>query len=182
MKIYTKKGDQGQTSLYGGKRLLKSNIRIESYGNVDELNSYIGLIAEYTINSPYKLFLRKVQETLFSLGARLAADPEKIDLKIPTISNQDVLDIENQIDQMESYLSPLKYFILPGGHKEVAFAHIARTVCRRAERTVVNLSATEEVDEINIKYLNRLSDYIFVLSRWMAKELNAEEIPWIPKL
>ncbi len=178
MKIYTKTGDSGETSLVGGSRVSKSHLRIDTYGTVDELNSWIGLLAEYTINDLRKPFLREIQDRLFTIGAILATEPDKNIAKIPDLQESDVVGIENEIDKMNETLKPLRNFILPGGHKEVAFCHIARTVGRRAERLVVTLNEKEPVEILIIKYLNRLSDYLFVLSRAMAKDLSVEEVIW----
>ena len=180
MKIYTKTGDAGETSLYGGKRVRKSELRIDAYGTVDELNSYIGLLRDYTINEPYVQELIRIQDRLFTIGAILAADPAKPGLKLPRLIDNDVMSLENGIDVMEAKLEPMKFFILPGGHKEVSFCHIARCVCRRAERIVTTLAETENVNPLVIVYLNRLSDYLFVLSRAMGKVVGAIELPWIP--
>lgn len=177
MKIYTKTGDKGKTSLLGGKKVSKSHLRIEAYGTVDELNSHVGLLAAYTINEPYQAFLLTVQHQLFNLGSLLAVDGEQ-PFPLPSVSNEDVVAIEKEIDNLTSQLPVLKQFILPGGHREVAFCHIARCVCRRAERCVVRLHETDLVDEILIKYLNRLSDYLFVLARMMTKNLGASEVVW----
>lgn len=181
MKIYTKSGDLGQTSLYGGKRVSKSDIRIESYGTLDELNSYIGLLGDLEVNRQRKEILKEIQDRLFTIGAALAADAEKPQLKKPDLLEGDVELLEKEIDQMQEELPELKFFILPGGHQHVSFCHLARTVCRRAERLIVLLAETEPVETIIIMYLNRLSDYLFVLSRKMALELGAEEIPWKPR-
>ena len=177
-KIYTKTGDKGFTSLLGGTKVPKSHHRIVSFGSVDELNSYIGLLAAYTINAPHTILLKKIQDNLFSIGAYLANDSVSFKMKIETVKIQDVEALEEAIDLMQSELPELKNFILPGGHKEVAFAHIARTVCRRAERDVVFLNEQEPVDEVFLQYLNRLSDYIFVLARWMGKAMGASEVIW----
>ncbi len=181
MKIYTKSGDLGQTSLYGGKRVSKADIRIESYGTVDELNVYLGLLGDLEINSGRKPLLKEIQDRLFTIGAALAADPEKPQLKKPDLLETDVELLEREIDIMQEQLPPMKYFILPGGHQHVSFCHLARTVCRRAERLVVLMTETEAVEGLIIMYLNRLSDYLFVLSRMMSLELRAEEIPWKPR-
>ncbi len=181
MKIYTKTGDKGETSLYGGKRVSKSDIRIESYGTVDELNSYIGLLGDLEVNINRKGILKEIQDRLFTIGAALAADPEKPQLKKPDLLESDLEVLEKEIDLMQNILPEMKFFILPGGHQHVSFCHLARTVCRRAERLVVLLSETDPVDVIIIMYLNRLSDFLFVLSRKMAMELGVEEIPWKPR-
>jgi len=179
MKIYTKTGDKGQTSLIGGKKVSKSHIRIEAYGSVDELNSYIGLLAAYTINEPYSHFLTAQQHKLFNIGSSLALEnPSDISFEMPHVIHDDVYQIEKEIDMLTELLEPLKNFILPGGHREVAFCHIARCVCRRAEREVVKLNEAAQVDEVIIHYLNRMSDYLFVLARMMTKNLGSEEIIW----
>jgi len=177
-KIYTKTGDKGFTSLLGGTKVPKSHFRIVSFGSVDELNSYIGLLAAYTINVPHSLLLKRIQDNLFSIGAYLANDPASSKMVIEAVKPKEVESLEKAIDQIQAELPELRNFILPGGHKEVAFAHIARTVCRRAERDVVFLNEQEPVDEVVLQYLNRLSDYIFVLARWMGKAMGATEVIW----
>jgi cob(I)alamin adenosyltransferase len=172
MKIYTKTGDKGTTALFGGERVPKSDARVDAYGTVDELNSYLGLLRDLSKES----LLIEIQDRLFTVGAILATVSDKV--KVPRLSDDDVLVLEKAIDKMEESLEPMKHFILPGGHETVSFCHIARTVCRRAERLVV---ALESADPLVIKYLNRLSDYLFVLSRYLSKKLRAEEIPWVPK-
>jgi cob(I)alamin adenosyltransferase len=181
MKIYTKSGDKGQTSLYGGKRVSKADIRIESYGTVDELNSYIGLLGDLEVNKNRKIVLKEIQDRLFTIGSALAADPDKSSLKKPDLLETDVELLEKEIDLMQAVLPEMKSFILPGGHQHVSFCHLARTVCRRTERLVVLLSETDVVEILIIMYLNRLSDYLFVLSRKMAMELGVDEIPWKPR-
>ncbi|KZE76558.1 cob(I)yrinic acid a,c-diamide adenosyltransferase [Myroides marinus] len=188
MKVYTKTGDNGTTALFGGTRVPKHHIRIESYGTVDELNSYIGLIRDQEMNQLYKNVLIEIQDRLFTVGAILATDPEKAILKngkerlnIPKISVADIELLENEIDRMEESLPQMTHFVLPGGHTTVSYCHIARCVCRRAERLSVSLNETEAVDESVLKYLNRLSDYLFVLARKLTFDLNAEEVKWIPR-
>ena len=181
MKVYTKKGDTGQTGLIGGTRVSKASIRIDAYGTVDELNSYVGLLRDLAPNEVYKDELIDVQDRLFTLGSWLAADPEKSKMTLPEIEAGDITRLENSIDKMEESLAPMTAFILPGGHQTVSFCHIARCVCRRAERLVVALNEQVEQNPLIITYLNRLSDYLFVYSRFLTKTLNAEEIPWIPK-
>ena len=180
MKIYTKKGDKGETSLLGGKRVSKSNIRIESYGTVDELNSWLGLIRDQKIDSDTKKFLIHIQDRLFTIGSHLASDPSKKGIKIPDIKEENITVLEKEMDKMNESLPEMKSFVLPGGNAIVSYCHIARCVCRRAERCAVNLASNEKVEDIIIKYLNRLSDYLFVLSRKFSHDLNAEEIPWKP--
>lgn len=182
MKVYTKKGDKGKTGLIGGTRVPKDSVRIESYGTVDELNSYIGLLRDSIDNESVFSQLLEIQDRLFTMGSLLAADPEKSSMKLPTLKESDVFYLEECIDEMELQLEPMKTFVLPGGHVVVSHIHIARCVCRRAERGVVSLSTEAPIDELVLAYLNRLSDYLFVLSRWMAKELNAIETPWIPRM
>jgi len=181
MKIYTKGGDSGSTSLFGGARISKSDPRIEAYGTVDELNSYLGLIRDLQTNDHIREILKEFQDRLFTIGSSLAADPEKPQLKKPDLLEIDIQVIEVEIDKMEMELPELKNFILPGGHSTVSFCHIARCVCRRAERETIKLAQESEVNQLIIKYLNRLSDYLFILSRYLTKELGAEEIPWKPR-
>lgn len=177
MKIYTKTGDKGQTSLFGGARLPKNHIRIEAYGTVDELNSYIGLVRDVAENEAVKTVLKEVQDRLFTIGSNLASDPSK-DMITPDIYPADITLLETEIDKMMAELPPLRSFILPGGHTTVSFCHIARCVCRRAERLVVALAENEKVEVIIIQYLNRLSDYLFALGRLLAKDLGVEEVKW----
>lgn len=176
-KIYTKTGDKGETSLFGGSRLPKSHLRIESYGTVDELNAHIGLLRDSINDEHYRSILKLIQDRLFDLGSNLAMDPNK-KMDVPTISEEDIQLLEKEMDQMDETLEPLKHFILPGGHPVVSYCHLARTVCRRAERNVVALSLGDEVDEILIRYLNRLSDYFFLFGRRMAADLGVTEITW----
>lgn len=180
LKIYTKTGDKGTTSLIGGTKVSKAHIRIEAYGTVDELNSFIGLCIDYL--SPLKInnVLREVQDRLFTIGSSLACDPHKeTKLKIPDLKEEDITLLENEMDAMDKVLPVMKSFILPGGHAAASCLHIARCVCRRAERCGVRMKEEgDEVPELIIKYLNRLSDYLFVLSRFTIHELKAEEIPW----
>lgn len=184
MKIYTKTGDKGTTSLIGGTKVLKSHERIEAYGTVDELNSYIGLCRDLIEDKSIKSQLQEIQDRLFTIGAALACDPDKeTKLKIPDIKETDVELLETAMDKMDEDLMPLQHFILPGGHPTVSHIHIARCVCRRTERLVVNLLLeSEEHESLIIKYINRLSDYLFTLSRFVAKQVNAEEIPWTPRV
>ncbi|MDW7694184.1 cob(I)yrinic acid a,c-diamide adenosyltransferase [Flammeovirgaceae bacterium SG7u.111] len=181
MKIYTKTGDKGTTSLLGGKRVSKAHARIDAYGTVDELNSYVGLVRDQKSNEGRKELLVQIQERLFTLGSSLAADPEKDKLFVPDIYESDIETLETAMDEMDSQLPPMKNFVLPGGHQSVSFCHLARVVCRRAERLCIKLSESEEVDDKVVRYLNRLSDFFFVLGRKMSVELNAEEIPWKPR-
>ncbi|WP_396140023.1 cob(I)yrinic acid a,c-diamide adenosyltransferase [Flavobacterium sp.] len=188
MKVYTKTGDTGTTALFGGTRVPKDHARIESYGTVDELNSYIGLIRDQEINQHFKDILIEIQDRLFTVGAILATPPEKEVLKNGQkrlqnlgIIESDIELLEKEIDTMEDSLPQMTHFVLPGGHTTVSYCHIARCVCRRAERLAVHLSHNEPVADIAIKYLNRLSDYLFVLARKLSKELNADEVKWIPR-
>lgn len=176
-KIYTKTGDAGETALFGGRRLPKNHLRIEAYGTVDELNSYLGLVRDSTEDAHIREILKAIQERLFDLGANLASDPAKNPGK-PDLKNSDIELLENEIDKMEESLPPLKNFILPGGHPTVSHCHVARCVCRRAERLAVALSMEDTVEPVLIKYLNRLSDYLFVLARKLAQHLGAEEVIW----
>lgn len=183
-KIYTKTGDAGKTSLIGGTKVLKSHLRIESYGTVDELNSYIGLCNDLLNDSQCSLVLKEVQDRLFTIGSSLACDPEKEPLmKIPDLREEDILFLEKDIDRMMDLLPEMKSFILPGGHPTVSTLHIARCVCRRAERICVQLQENDLfVDPLVIKYLNRLSDHLFALSRYAAQLLNVPEIPWVARI
>ena len=182
MKIYTKKGDKGETGLLGGTRVKKSHIRIESYGTVDELNSWIGLIRDQNIDKHSKEVLIHIQDRLFTIGSHLASDPKKKGMKIPDIKEDDITLLEKEIDTMNESLPEMKSFVLPGGHTTVSYCHIARCICRRAERCAVGLADEDKVEGIIIKYLNRLSDYLFVLSRKLSHDLKAEEILWKPSL
>jgi cob(I)alamin adenosyltransferase len=184
LKIYTKTGDKGKTSLIGGTKVSKSHIRIESYGTVDELNSFIGLLSDHITDNHSKIILKEIQDRLFTIGSSLACDPDKEpSLKIPDLKEEDVKILEKEIDKMNEELPPMKSFVLPGGHVAVSTAHIVRCVCRRAERTCVNMQENKLfVEPLVIKYLNRLSDYLFVLSRYIAHQLKVEEIPWKPRL
>jgi cob(I)alamin adenosyltransferase len=182
MKIYTKTGDQGTTALFGGKRVSKANLRIETYGTVDELNSWVGVLRDQEVNAKRKNVLIEVQDRLFTIGSILATEPDNKKVKIPSLSEEDVNFLEKEIDLMDSELEPMRFFVLPGGHPSISFGHVTRTVCRRAERLIISLNDTEAVDPLVIKYMNRLSDYIFVLCRKMTAELNVEETPWKPRM
>ena len=185
MKIYTKTGDDGKTSLYGGTRVKKSNLRIDAYGTVDELNSYIGLLKDQIDDEFVAKDLLRIQNKLFAAGAMLATplDKQKLKdgtdrLKIEKVEAEEIQYLENQIDLMDKDLEPMRHFILPGGHSIVSFCHIARCVCRRAERIVVELADSEQINPNIITYLNRLSDYLFVLARKLTKDYKVTEIPW----
>ena len=180
MKVYTKTGDKGTTGLLGGTRVLKSNLRIEAYGTVDELNSHIGMVRDQEVCLPKHSELIEIQNTLFVIGSHLASDPEKSKVQIPELSMELIEMLENAIDNMDEELPEMRNFVLPGGHIAVSAGHIARCVCRRAERNAIALSQDEPVDELIIKYLNRLSDYLFVLCRWMSLKTKANEVPWTP--
>ena len=188
MKIYTKTGDEGMTALFGGTRVPKHHIRIQSYGTVDELNSWLGLLRDQDIAKEYQQLLMKIQENLFTAGAILATDPDKALLKsgkerlnIPKISPADVTLLENEMDKMDESLPAMTHFVLPGGHPTVSYCHIARTVCRRAERMACLLNENQPIEATVLTYLNRLSDFLFVLSRKLSYDLKAEEIKWIPE-
>ena len=181
MKIYTKTGDEGITSLLGGLRVPKSDLRIDAYGTVDELNSYLGLLRDQEVNGKRADFLKEIQDRLFTLGADLATVPGKDKVKKPDLHVEDIEQLEQEMDRMDLELPPLTAFILPGGHQSVSFCHLARTVCRRTERIVVELASYEQVNPLVIQYLNRLSDYLFVLGRKMAAELEVDEVTWRPR-
>lgn len=182
MKIYTKTGDKGQTSLIGGTRVPKHHIRIEAYGTVDELNSWIGLLRDTIAEEHVQTILIEVQDRLFTIGSSLAADPEKSKMKLPELKEEDVTLLENEIDAMDGVLPTMKSFVLPGGNEIVSHCHIARCICRRAERCVSHLTETSPVNETVIHYLNRLSDYLFTLSRKLTMDLGAKETPWVPRM
>lgn len=182
MKVYTKTGDKGQTSLIGGTRVPKHHIRIEAYGTVDELNSYIGLIRDQQIDTHTVDVLIEIQDRLFTIGSSLAADPEKSKMKIPDLKQEDITLLEQEMDKMNETLPEMRSFVLPGGHTTVSYCHIARCVCRRAERLITHLAENEFVAELVGIYINRLSDYLFVLSRKLTQDLQAVEIPWKPRM
>lgn len=178
MKIYTKTGDSGTTGLIGGTRLSKAHIRIDAYGTVDELNAYIGLLRDQPVNIERRDLLKEIQDRLFTVGSHLASEPDQTRKKLPDLHEADIMRLEEEMDAMDAQLPTLRAFVLPGGHESVSFGHVARTVCRRAERTVVLLNDHEAVEDIVIRYLNRLSDYLFMLCRMMTQELGAEEVAW----
>lgn len=178
MKIYTKKGDKGKTSLLGGMRVSKADLRIECYGTVDELNSNIGLLRSFWENNEDNKFLELVQNQLFNIGSILAKGPSKTEIKLPQIKEEDIANIETEIDRLEGFLEPLKSFVLPAGSTASSQSHVARCVCRRAERLCVALENESDVDDRLIAYLNRLSDYLFVLSRKILAEQNIPDHPW----
>jgi cob(I)alamin adenosyltransferase len=183
-KIYTKTGDLGNTSLIGGTKVPKSHLRIESYGTIDELNSYIGLVGDLLTDDHSKLILREVQDRLFTVGSSLACDPDKEPLmKIPDLKNEDIILLEKEIDRMNDILPVMKSFILPGGNTAVSTIHVARCVCRRAERLCVHMQQEDLfVDPLVIQYINRLSDYLFMLARYTGHLMQVPEIPWKPRL
>lgn len=177
-RIYTKGGDKGETSLLGGTRVPKSHERVEAYGNLDELNSFTGLLRDQSIDEHSRNMLLLIQENLFIAEALIARDPDKPNPKLPIIKEEVILMLEKEIDRMNEDLPAIRHFILPGGHPAVSFCHVARTVCRRAERSLIRLNQTGPVDEIIISFLNRLSDYFFVLSRKIAHDLKVTETAW----
>jgi cob(I)alamin adenosyltransferase len=178
MKIYTKTGDQGETSLLGGTRVLKSNIRIEAYGTIDELNANLGLLKDYGMTEQLKERILRIQHELFDIGAYLACETDPERFKLRMIHSVQIQNLESEIDEMEEELTPLTNFILPGGHISVSQCHIARCVCRRAERNIIHLGEFHDVSELVIKYMNRLSDYLFVLARKLTKDHGVQEIIW----
>lgn len=182
MKIYTKTGDKGQTSLIGGTRVPKHHLRIEAYGTVDELNSWIGLLRDQQIDDHSITSLIEIQDRLFTIGSLLAEDPEGSRMELPPLQEEDVLFLEREIDRMDGILPSLRSFVLPGGHSVVSYTHIARSVCRRCERNVSHLSENSPVDQRIGVYLNRLSDYLFVLSRFFGQSFNVAETPWFPRM
>lgn len=184
LKIYTKTGDKGTTSLIGGTKVSKAHIRIETYGTVDELNSWIGLVSDQVNHKHSKKILKEIQDRLFTIGSSLACDPDKeTKLKIPDLKEEDILLLEKEIDKMNETLPEMKFFILPGGHIAVSTTHVARCICRRAERWCVNMQEHELfIEPLIIRYLNRLSDYLFVLARYIGHILNIAEIAWKPRM
>lgn len=181
MKIYTRKGDTGQTGLLGGTRVSKDDLRIEAYGTVDELNAWIGMLATAPETQDYHQSLAAIQHALFVIGSHLANDPAKSTFQLPPLAAEATPRLEAEMDAMEETVPPLKQFVLPGGHPVNAQAHLARTVCRRAERRVVGLHRVSPVDELLITYLNRLSDWLFMLARYVSQQTQSPEIPWIPQ-
>lgn len=179
MKIYTKTGDTGSTALINGTRVSKANLRIESYGTVDELNAQIGVVMEFITEQKWKMFFDAIQNQLFVIGSQLAAG-ENNTYPLPEIKENYITDLENAIDDLDNELVPLKFFILPAGHLSVAQCHVARCVCRRAERNIVALSEIESVDLKIIKYMNRLSDFLFTFARYLGKYYEIEEKAWKP--
>lgn len=180
-KIYTKTGDKGETSLIGGTRVPKNHIRIEAYGTIDELNAFVGLIRDHDIAPHHKEVLLKIQECLFIAESLLAKDPEQTQIKLPCLSQADIKLLEEEIDKMNAELPELSHFILPGGNLESSYAHVARCICRRAERIIISLSAQVEVQPNVLQYINRLSDYFFVLARKLAQEKGTGDTIWKAK-
>ena len=178
MKIYTKKGDQGDTYLLGGSVVKKNHIKLECYGTIDELNAFIGHIYDQLDNDSQKKILLKIQNQLFNIGSCIAFDGKEYNIKLPKIKEDDILMLEKEIDKMDALLPSLNNFILPSGHSIVSQCHIGRTVCRRAERNLVALSEKDEIDTIHLKYLNRLSDYLFILGRFILMEKNISAVQW----
>lgn len=183
-KIYTKTGDKGTTSLIGGVRVPKNHIRIESYGTIDELNSYLGVVNDTTQHEKISVWIKEIQDRLFTIGSVLATAPNKeISMKLPDVHVEDVQWLEQRIDEMNELLPEMRSFILPGGHLAASSCHVARCVCRRAERIcVAMLELNEEVPDLVIQYLNRLSDFLFVLARFIAHENGAADVPWTARV
>lgn len=180
MKIYTKTGDRGETGLFGGARVSKASLRVSAYGDVDELNSVLGVVIAHTSDAERSERLRQIQSDLFVLGAELAKNPDKqVDLGLPLLTEADVQRLEQHIDELDAQLSPLKTFILPGGSIAAAFLHVARTTCRRAERAVVLLARSETVRDELVRYLNRLSDLLFTLARAANANAGVTDVPWL---
>jgi cob(I)alamin adenosyltransferase len=179
-RIYTKTGDKGETALFGGRRVLKSHLRVDAYGTVDELNSFVGWLRDSVENQHVREALAQIQHRLFTVGAHLASDPAKHP-PVPDLLPADIEMLEKEMEGIDAALPPLKHFILPGGHRAVSVCHVCRTVCRRAERLAVALHETEPVEAIVLQYLNRLSDYFFMLARQLAHDLGAEEVIWNPR-
>ncbi len=181
-KIYTKTGDKGQTSLIGGTRVSKDHYRIEAYGTIDELNSCIGLVKDVCNSEVSSLVLAEIQDRLFTIGSLFAADPNKSKMLLPEIKESDIGFLESEIDRIDKIVPPLKSFILPGGHTSISFCHLARCVCRRAERVSITLDNHEKINPLTLIYLNRLSDYLFILARLLHKELVINETNWKPRI
>jgi cob(I)alamin adenosyltransferase len=180
-KIYTKTGDKGETSLIGGTRVPKYHERIEAYGTLDELNSFVGYLRDQLIDNHLRDILLRVQENLFTAESLLATDPEKVITRnLPKLTEAHIFEIEQEIDTMNDHLPELNSFILPGGHPLVSLSHVCRTICRRGEREIIKLSSVIKVDETLVKYVNRLSDYFFVLAREIAFLNNIPDLPWKP--
>ena len=180
-KLYTKTGDKGKTSLLGGTKVAKDDLRIEAYGNVDELNSFIGYLKDQKqVENKLKKQLYWIQENLFTIGSILATEPGFSGFELSKISEEKVTELETWIDKFEREVPPLKNFILPGGHPIVSLSHVCRTVCRRTERSIITLANNNQIDAVIIKFVNRLSDYLFIFARAVGQQLNAPEILWTP--
>ena len=182
MKIYTKTGDKGSTSLFGGQRVPKHHLRIETYGTVDELNAYIGLVRDQDIDEHSIKTLIEIQDRLFTIGSILATEPGNKKVKIPQLHPSDITFLEQEMDAMNAHLPAMRSFVLPGGHTTVSYCHIARCICRRAERLISHLSTTTTINEIVLQYMNRLSDYLFVLAREIVSKKAVEEVEWKPRM
>lgn len=181
MKVYTKKGDAGETALLGGRRVSKSHMRIEAYGTLDELNAFVGLLRDHVSLENTIEQLLEIQDRIFTIGSHMAMDKEDSKMKLPDIRKTDITDLEQWIDEMEAELEPMRSFVLPGGHVTLSYCHVARTVCRRVERATVSLAHEEHINPDILSYINRLSDYFFMLGRFLAKSLEIKETPWQPK-
>ncbi len=182
MKVYTKKGDAGETALLGGRRVSKSHLRIDAYGTLDELNAFVGLLRDHSEIPEINEKLISIQDRIFTIGSHMAMDKEDSKMKLPPVTQDDVNALEQWIDEMEQELPPLKSFVLPGGHVTLSYCHVCRTVCRRSERAAVTLTHDEMINPIILSYINRLSDYFFVLGRYFAKALQVDEVAWEPKM
>jgi cob(I)alamin adenosyltransferase len=181
MKIYTKTGDQGTTALIGGTRVAKSDLRIDTYGTVDELNASLGVVRDSITDEFSRATLLRIQHVLFVIGSHLACEKEGLKAKLPALEEKEVNFLEEAIDRMNESLAPMTHFILPGGHLSISFCHVARTICRRSERTIVALSESSACEPLIIAYINRLADYLFVLARYIGYQLDVTEIQWRPK-
>ena len=180
-KIYTKTGDKGQTSLIGGKRVPKNHIRIEAYGTADELNAFVGLLRDHDVSDHIKEALLEIQDRVFTAESWLALDEGGDADRLPRLAESDIEFLEKEIDNMNVNLPALTSFILPGGHAAASLAHVCRCVCRRAERLIISLSETHEIDPVIIRYFNRLSDYFFVLARKIGLDHGVADTPWVPR-
>ena len=180
MRIYTRTGDDGSTGLFGGARIGKDDLRIEAYGTLDELNAWIGKVASHDASASMQVKLQQIQNELFTLGSHLATTDLQWKAKLPKMNPQGPDELESWMDEMEVSLPELTSFVLPGGHPAACDAHVARTVCRRAERRCVALHRVEPIEELGLAYLNRLSDALFILGRWLAHDTGTSEIPWVP--
>ncbi|MFT4063099.1 MAG: cob(I)yrinic acid a,c-diamide adenosyltransferase [Edaphocola sp.] len=183
-KVYTKTGDKGTTGLIGGTRVAKDNIRIEAYGTVDELNSYLGVVTDALGSPAINDWILEIQDRLFTVGASLATDPEKVSRqRLPDLHDSDVAWLEQHIDEMELSLEPMKSFMLPGGNLAASHAHVARCICRRAERLCVHMQSDDVfVAGVVLRYLNRLSDFLFVLARYIVRQAGGHDVPWRPRV